>query len=155
MHINIIAVGDRMPAWVDLASREYLKRMPPQYQIRLHEIPAAKRTKNSDQRRVLEIEAARIKSAIPDGNRIIVLDQGGRPVSTNDVVSAIRDWSQSGLDVAILIGGPDGLAEDCLAVADESWSLSKMTFPHHMVRVMLAEQLYRAWSIISNLPYHR
>ena len=155
MHIHIIAIGDRMPDWVGYGYKEYVKRLPTQYQPKLYELASVKRTKNSNLNRILEIESKKIKSAIPPGSHVIALDQPGKAIATEDLVNSLREWSLSGLNIAMLIGGPDGLSETCIQEADEQWSLSRMTLPHQMVRIIIAEQLYRAWSILNKMPYHR
>ena len=95
------------------------------------------------------------KRQVPAGARVIALERTGKDKSTDQLANAMENWMADGRDVVFLVGGPEGLSEDCLKRADETWSLSKMTFAHPLVRIVLAEQLYRAWSIIANLPYHR
>ncbi|MFQ6021637.1 MAG: 23S rRNA (pseudouridine(1915)-N(3))-methyltransferase RlmH [Acidiferrobacterales bacterium] len=155
MQIHIIAVGHRMPEWVKEAYSEYTKRMPGSCRLRLHQIPARKRTKGTDIKRLLSDEGARILAAVPDGCRIIALERSGQPIDTDQLVARLQSWLHEGQDIALLIGGPEGLAESCLADAHEQWSLSRLTLAHPLVRVLLAEQFYRAWSIIDRRPYHR
>lgn len=144
-----------MPAWVDQAYREYAQRMPIEAKLELKEIAPGKRGKNADLKRIIQDEGARIKMAIPKNNRIVVLDVQGKSWSTEQLSDRMGHWMQSGQDVSLLVGGPDGLSAEVGALADESWSLSALTFPHPLVRVILAEQLYRAWSLLRNHPYHR
>jgi len=155
VQIHIIAVGDRMPAWVEEAYGEYAKRMPRECRLRLHEIPAGRRGKNADVARLARDEGARQLSAVPDGCRIVALDVAGRALDSNELAARLRRQMETGRDLALLIGGPEGLSPECLAAAEERWSLSALTLAHPVVRVVVAEQLYRAWSIISHKPYHR
>lgn len=155
MQIHIIAVGERMPEWVQVGYAEYAKRLPHECRLTLHEIPAGKRTKGADLARLTRDEGARQLVAIPAGSRVIALDRNGRELDTLALASQIEKQLGAGSDLALLIGGPEGLAPACLDAAHERWSLSKLTLAHPVVRVVLAEQLYRAWSTLRNLPYHR
>ena len=155
MQIHIIAIGERMPAWVTEAYAEYAKRLPHECRLSLHEIPAGKRAKGADLVRLTREEGARQLSAVPAGCRVVALDRNGRQLDTEELASRLGQQMQEGCDLALLIGGPEGLAPECLAAAHERWSLSRLTFAHPVVRVVLAEQLYRAWSIIGHKPYHR
>lgn len=155
MHIHLIAIGQRMDAWVNEAYQEFAKRMPPECALLLKEIPAGKRGKNADIPRILQQEGERMLAAIPDGARVIALDVEGRQWSTPQLAQQLEQWLPSGQDVALLVGGPEGLAPQCLERARQRWSLSALTLPHPLVRVVLAEQLYRAWTIIKGHPYHR
>ena len=155
MKIHIIAVGQRMPAWVEQGYLEYAKRLPNENRLLLKEIAPAKRGKNTDISRVLQDEGERMLSAIPRDSHVIALDVKGRSWTTEQLAEQMADWQSSGRDVVLLIGGPDGLSDNCLARASESWSLSALTYPHPLVRVIVAEQLYRAWSILHRHPYHR
>ena len=155
MQIHIIAIGDRMPAWVEEGYHEYAKRLPRECRLVLHEIPAGRRAKGADLRRLIEQEGQRQLAAIPPDARIVALDRNGKHMDTEVLAAELKKRLASGEHLALLIGGPEGLAPECLKQADESWALSKLTLAHPVVRVVLAEQLYRAWSIINNLPYHR
>ena len=155
MKIHIIAVGDRMPAWVEAGYQEYAKRLPRECRLVLHEIPAGRRAKGAGIKRIIEQEGARQLAAIPVGAHVIALDRGGRQRDTEQLAVELEKRLAGGQDLALLIGGPEGLAPACLKRADEVWSLSLLTLAHPLVRVVLAEQLYRAWSIVNNLPYHR
>lgn len=155
MKIHLLAVGDRMPEWVETGYAEYAKRLPRECRLVLHEIPAGKRGKNADLARLTVDEGQRLLAAVPKGARVIALDRAGRELDTDGLAAALRTQLGRGSDLALLIGGPEGLSDECLAAADERWSLSRLTFAHPVVRVVLAEQLYRAWSIIGNKPYHR
>ncbi len=155
MRLQLVAVGVRMPAWVSAGYREYAERLPRDCRLELVEIPPPRRTKNSELPRLLATEAARIQAVLAPGVRRVALDVNGRNWSTPQLAKRLAVWLADGRDVALLVGGPDGLAAELLASADERWSLSPLTFPHPLVRVMVAEQLYRAWSILNNHPYHR
>ena len=155
MQIHIIAVGARMPDWVQAGYAEYAKRLPHECRLRLHEIPAGKRTKGADLVRLTRDEGARQLAAVPPGSRIVALDRNGRDLDTQALAGRIEKQLGAGQDLALLVGGPEGLAPECLAAAHERWSLSKLTLAHPVARVVLAEQLYRAWSILRGLPYHR
>lgn len=155
MRIHLVAIGDRMPAWVETGYREYAKRLPRECHLVLHEIPAGRRAKGADLKRIVEQEGARQLAAIPAGARVVALDRGGRQRDTEQLAVELKNRLASGQDWALLVGGPEGLAPACLKRADETWSLSLLTLAHPLVRVVLAEQLYRAWSIVNNLPYHR
>lgn len=155
MRIKLLAVGTRMPQWVVQGYREYAQRMPPVCQLELVEIAAKKRGKNADTARILRDEAQALGAAIPKGALTIALDRKGKHIDTQRLATKMQAWIDDSQDVAILIGGPEGLEPNTLNAVDLTWSLSAMTFAHPVVRVMLAEQLYRAWSINANLPYHR
>ena len=155
MKIHLLAVGTKMPSWVTTGFEEYQHRLPAKCSLHLKEIPAEKRSKNSNVKSIKEKEAAKLKAAIPNNCRIVALDVKGQAWSTEKLASRMQDWMMSGQDIALLIGGPDGLTHELLQLAQEKWSLSKLTFPHPLVRVILAEQLYRAFTITENHPYHR
>ena len=155
MNIYLIAVGDRMPGWVQEGYQEYAKRLPPECALRLVEIPAGRRGKNADIARLVRDESERLLAAIPRGAAVVALEVGGRSWSTQQLAHKLEGWMDSGRDVALLVGGPDGLGDEARAAAGELWSLSALTLPHPLVRVVLAEQLYRAWSVLRNHPYHR
>ncbi len=144
-----------MPGWVNTGTDEYAGRMPPQCQLLIREIAAEKRTKNSDLNRIRQSEGEKLLAAIPDGNLVITLDVKGKPWSTEQLAQQLDSWMMSGRDVSLLVGGPEGLSPACLQRAEQSWSLSPLTFPHPLVRIVVAEQLFRAWSILTNHPYHR
>ncbi len=155
MQLHLIAVGSRMPGWVDLGYSEYAKRLPPECGLTLHEIPAGKRGKNADIRRLTRQEGDKMAAAIPKGARVVALEVGGKAWSTEQLAARLDGWLGDGRDVALLVGGPEGLEPALSASADERWSLSPLTLPHPLVRIVLAEQLYRAWSILKGHPYHR
>lgn len=155
MRILLLAVGQKMPAWIEQGYQEYAQRMPAEARLELKEIASGKRGKNADIKRIVEDEGQRLIAAIPRSAHIVVLDVEGRGHSTEQLAQRMDDWMHSGQDICLLVGGPEGLSAECRALAHEKWSLSPLTFPHPLVRVILAEQLYRAWSVLRNHPYHR
>ena len=144
-----------MPGWVDEACQDYLKRLPPELKLNPVLLPLAKRGKNPDIKRIIRDESRSLLSAMPTGCQLVALDVGGKRVSTEQLSLLLDSWMQQGQDVAIAIGGPDGFSEELLQQAQLRLSLSDLTFPHSLVRVMVIEQLYRAWSLLNNHPYHR
>lgn len=159
MRLHLIAIGQRMPGWVQQGYGEYARRLPAHCALNLIEIPAGQRGGKTPAgggiRRILDAEGARQLAAIPPGSEVVCLDIGGRSLSTEQLAGRMQGWLAGGRDLALLVGGPEGLAEACRARADWSWSLSPLTLPHPLVRVLLAEQLYRASSILAGHPYHR
>jgi 23S rRNA (pseudouridine1915-N3)-methyltransferase len=155
MRISIIAVGTRMPAWVSEGVEEYSRRMPPELKLLWREVPLAKRNKDATVEQMCAAEGELILKAIPASDKVIALDVAGKRFSTAQLAQKLDAWKMSGDNYSIVIGGPDGLCAACLARADQRWSLSDLTLPHPLVRVLLAEQLYRAWTITVNHPYHR
>lgn len=155
MKIHLIAVGQKMPAWVTTGYEEYARRMPADCAIVLHEIPAGKRGKNADVKRILEDEGKKVLEKIPKGAHIVAMEVGGKNHTTEKLSARLDDWRNQGGDVALLIGGPEGLSHACRQAANEQWSLSNLTLPHPVVRVVVAEALYRAYSVLINHPYHR
>ncbi len=155
MRLCVAAVGQRMPAWVDQAWEDYSRRFPPSLKLDLKQVRLPRRAKNTDVLAAKNIEGQDLLAAVPDGAFIIALDERGRQWTTRDFANRFEGWMQEGRDVAFLIGGPDGLSEACRSRADLCWALGRATFPHALVRVMVAEQLYRAWTVTQNHPYHR
>ena len=154
MKIQLIAVGTKMPDWVTAGFSEYQRRFPKEIPLELIEIPAGKRGKNADIARILQKEGE-LTMAAAGKSRIVTLDIPGKPWTTEQLAQQLEVWKQDGRDVALLIGGPEGLSPECKAAAEQSWSLSPLTLPHPLVRIVVAESLYRAWSITTNHPYHR
>ena len=155
MKIYLLAVGTKMPDWVTQGYTEYAHRLPSKCSLHLKEIPAEKRSKNSNIKAIMQKEADKLKDAIPNNCRVVALDVKGQAWSTEKLATRLQDWMMGGQDIALLVGGPDGLTHEILQLAQEKWSLSNLTFPHPLVRVVLAEQLYRAYTITENHPYHR
>jgi len=155
MNIHLVAVGEKMPSWVQQGYQDYAKRLPRECSLRLVEIPPGKRGKNADIARAVRDEGQRMLAAIPKGARVIALEVDGRTWSTRQLAQQLDSWLAGGQDIALLVGGPEGLAAEARAAAQQTWSLSPLTLPHPLVRVLLSEQIYRAWSILHNHPYHR
>ena len=155
MRVSIITVGVRMPNWVEQACAEYLRRLPREWHVQVTEVAQAQLGRQATPALILRDEAERILSQVPTGVRTVALDVRGKAWSTEELAQQLQVWQMDGRDVALLIGGPEGLAKNVLGQAEQRWSLSRLTFPHPLVRVMLVEQLYRAWSILNNHPYHR
>lgn len=154
MRIRLLAVGTRMPTWVDAGFRDYARRLPPEWGVALRAMAAAKRQSRTAEQCVAE-EGARLLAAVSRDDHVIALHERGQPWRTEDLAARIASWLHAGRDIALMIGGPDGLAPECLARAEEQWSLSRLTLPHALVRVIVAEQLYRASTILRGHPYHR
>lgn len=155
MNIYLLAVGNKMPDWVNKAYYEYSKRLNADCQLKLIEIAPGKRGKNADLARIKLQEGEKLLAAIPKGSLVVALEVKGRAWSTEELAKQLDGWLHSGQDIALLIGGPEGLSDACVARADVKWSLSPLTLPHPLVRVLLSEQIYRAYSILKNHPYHR
>ncbi len=160
MHIRLISIGQRMPGWVNAGYAEYAKRLPASCRLDLVELEPARRTAKgtrsaADLERIRADEGERLLRAIPNGSLVLALDERGRAWSTAELARKLTGWLGDGRDVALLVGGPDGLAPACLQRAEQRWSLSALTFPHPLVRVILAEQIYRAWTLVQGHPYHR
>jgi len=155
MKLKLLAVGTRMPSWVEAGSHEYSKRMPPELRIETIEIALGARGKNQPASKAIEKESQALLKAIAPQDFVVALDVIGRSLSTEQLASKLADWQMDGRDICLVIGGPDGLSKECLARADMRWSLSDLTLPHPLVRIVLMEQMYRAWSINANHPYHR
>lgn len=154
MRLRLVAVGTRMPAWVNAGVDEYLRRLPPELNAGLIEIPRRTHDRRVDPSRTAAAEGARILRVVGE-DQLVALDERGRTLSTRQWAHALASWLREGTDTALVIGGPEGHSEDVLAHARIRWSLSALTLPHGLARVLVAEQLYRAWSIVVNHPYHR
>jgi 23S rRNA (pseudouridine1915-N3)-methyltransferase len=155
MKINLIAIGNKMPDWVNIGVNEYQKRLTQDCKLNIQQIAAIKRGKQTDLKKICETEGEKILSRIPNDNRVIALEVKGHNWSTEQLSQQMSQWMLSGQDVSLLVGGPEGLSQDCRDKASQLWSLSPLTLPHPLVRIIVAEQLYRAWSILKNHPYHR
>lgn len=155
MRIRIIAVGTKMPDWVEQGYGEYAKRLPRDCTVELVELPLGPRGKSSSTAVAMEREGQAMMAAIGKGDRVIALDVKGKAWSTEQLARNLDEWRMSGANYSLLIGGPDGLAPECLALAEAKWSLSALTLPHPLVRILVIEQLYRAYSILHNHPYHK
>jgi len=144
-----------MPAWVDQACDDYSRRLPAEIRLNTILLPLIKRGKNADIRRIVRDESRKLLAVVPDNTVTVVLDVLGRPLTTIKLSQMLDNWIQQGQDIALIIGGPDGVSDELLSQVKLKISLSALTFPHTLIRVMLIEQLYRAWSILNNHPYHR
>lgn len=155
MRLQLIAVGQKMPAWVTTGYEEYARRLPPDMPLQLTEVTAGKRGKKANIARITELEGEQMLAQVVKGSRIVTLEVEGRPWTTPKLAQRMQQWQLDGRDVSLLIGGPEGLSPACLEASEEKWSLSPLTLPHPMVRVIVAEALFRAWSLNNNHPYHR
>ena len=155
MHIRLLAVGERQPAWVDEAFQDYTGRFPPEWKFRLDVIATARRNKSEDARRAIESEGEQLLSRIASDEQVVLLDERGRQPGSQDLAGKLAAWQTDGRDLCFIIGGPDGVSESCRRRAGFVWSLSNLTLPHGLARVMFAEQMYRAWSLLAGHPYHR
>ncbi len=154
MKIHLIAMGNRMPNWVTEGYQTYAKRLPDHCQLNLIEIPLLKRSKQADSARLLAREGEKMLAAIPKNSYPIALEVGGHSWSSTELAQQLSQWLAGGQDIALLVGSPEGLPAACLQQAKTRWSLSPLTLPHPLVRVVAAEQLYRAWTILNSHPYH-
>ena len=155
MHIRLLAVGDRQPAWVNDAFGTYSDRFPREWKFRLDTIPTVRRNKNDKSRQAMEAEGQQVLTKLQDAEQVVLLDERGKQLSSQGLAAKLADWQNDGRDLCLVIGGPDGVSDTCRERADYTWSLSSLTLPHGMARVLVAEQLYRAWSLQSGHPYHR
>ncbi len=154
MKLVLAAVGQRQPAWADTAYDDFAKRFPPEMRLELKAVKAEPRgSKTAEQ--LMAAEATRLEAAIPKGARRIVLDERGTRLTTVQLAERMKVWMNDGRDAVLLVGGPDGLDAKLKSTADETMRLSDLTLPHAFVRVLLAEALYRAWTVMVNHPYHR
>jgi len=152
---RLVAVGTRMPEWVESGFHEYNRRLPADFALHLHEIPLAHRGKSTSAEQSVERETEGLLEQVGKGDHVITLEVGGRLLDSIALAERVNMLREAGRNVVLLVGGPDGLGTPCQKRADESWSLSRLTLPHPLVRLVLAEQFYRAWSLLNNHPYHR
>ena len=155
MRLLLASVGQRPPAWAETAYDDFAKRFPPDLRLELKAVRAEPRSSGKTAAQMMAAEAQRLEAAVPKGARRVVLDEQGSRLSTRQLADRLRFWLSDGRDVVLLVGGPDGLAPALKASADETLRLSDLTLPHAFVRVLLAEALYRAWSVTTGHPYHR
>ena len=155
MKIILLAVGTKMPSWVTEAFTDYQKRFPPEMKLVLEEIPPVKRNGKKSDNKAKEQEAKLIIEALPKKAYIVALDERGKQYTSLEMGDKVGKWQNLGMDVVLIVGGPNGLTDEVRNKANELWSLSKLTLPHPLVRVFLAETIYRGYSIFANLPYHR
>jgi 23S rRNA (pseudouridine1915-N3)-methyltransferase len=155
VRLVLCAVGLKMPAWADEAYEDFAKRFPPEMRLELKAVKAEPRTTGKSTEQLMAAEAQRLEAACPKGARRVILDERGDRVTSRQLAQRMEVWRGDGRDVAIFIGGPDGLDPSLKATADDMLRLSDLTLPHAFVRVLLAEGLYRAWSVMEGHPYHR
>jgi len=155
MKINIITVGAKAPQWVQQGYDEYARRLKGELAVNLIEIPTSKRTRGAALNRLVKWEGEQMLNALRSSDWVVALTEQGQLWDTRQLAKQLQAWREKGCDVSLLIGGPDGLAVESLARAQQQWSLSLLTFPHLMVRILVVEQLYRAFSILNQHPYHR
>jgi 23S rRNA (pseudouridine1915-N3)-methyltransferase len=154
VHLRVLAVGDRQPSWVDDAVKSYAGRLPPAWRFTVDTLPPAKRSKSDRSMRAREEEGAAILRQVDD-EFVVLLDERGRPLSSLELAERVEHWQHDGRNLCFVIGGPDGVAGTVRDRADFSWSLSRLTLPHGLARILCVEQLYRAWSLTAGHPYHR
>jgi 23S rRNA (pseudouridine1915-N3)-methyltransferase len=155
VHIRLIAVGDRQPGWVDDAFKIYSARFPREWQFQVDQIATSRRSKNNKSQQAKEAEGEQILARVRRTEQVILLDERGKQMRSQELARKLGDWQSDGRDLCFVIGGPDGVADACRKRADSCWSLSQLTLPHGLARVLFAEQLYRAYSMQSGHPYHR
>ena len=155
MRITVLAIGTRMPGWVEEAVQVYLQRLPRHIELKFQALPAAQRGGSMSADKQREKEGDAMLKALREPAHVIALDERGKSFSSREVAGQLENWLATQPNVVILIGGADGLADACRQRADQTWSLSALTLPHALVRVVLAEQIYRAWTLTQGHPYHR
>lgn len=155
MRVRLIAAGTRLPAWIGEAWQDYAGRLGPELRLELQEIPVSRRGRDAGTGRAVAAEATRMRRAIGKGDFVVALEVGGRAMTTPELARWLQARMAGRRQLSLLVGGPDGLDPALVAEADQRWSLSPLTFPHGLVRVIVAEQLYRAWSLLKGHPYHR
>lgn len=155
LNINLLTIGKNLSPWIEAGSKEYLKRLRSNFLLDIIELPLAERKKFRTREEILRDEAARILKIISSGSLMIALDEKGKQYSSIKLAERLQHWQENYREINLVIGGPDGLSSECLARANVIWSLSELTLPHPLVRIVVLEQLYRAHSILQNHPYHR
>ena len=155
MHVRLLAVGDRQPSWVDEAFAIYEGRFPREWKFRLDTLGTVRRSKNDKSGKAMETEGEQILARVDKSELLVLLDERGRQLGSRDLADRLAQWQGDGRDLCFVIGGPDGVSDACRQRADFTWSLSRLTLPHGLARVLLAEQLYRAHSLQTGHPYHR
>jgi 23S rRNA (pseudouridine1915-N3)-methyltransferase len=155
VHIRLIAVGDRQPSWVDDAFGQYSARFPREWKFRLDAIPTVRRNKNDKSRQAMDSEGDSILARLASDEQAILLDERGKQMTSKALSTQMSEWQADGRDLCFIIGGPDGVPESVRQRADRMWSMSELTLPHGIARVLLSEQLYRSWSLQAGHPYHR
>lgn len=155
MRIRLIAVGTKMPRWVEDGWQEYAKRLPSEMPLDLVEIPLSTRSKNADVQRLIRQEGEAMLAKVQPGERIVTLEVHGKPWSTEQLAQELERWRLEARNVNLMVGGPEGLAPQVCERSEQRWSLSPLTLPHPLVRILLGEQMYRAWTVLNGHPYHK
>ena len=155
MKIRLIAVGSKMPDWVEEGWHEYARRLPGEMPLELVEIPLTTRSKNADVTRMIRQEGEAMLAKVQPGERIVTLEVQGRAWSTEQLAGELERWRLEARNVNLMVGGPEGLAPEVCARSEQRWSLSALTLPHPLVRILVGEQIYRAWTVLSGHPYHK
>jgi len=155
VRIKLVAVGSKMPRWVEDGWQEYVKRLPSELPLELHEIPLNTRGKNADVARLIRQEGEAMLGKVQPGERIVTLEVHGKPWSTEQLAAELERWRLNARNVNLMVGGPEGLAPGVCARSEQRWSLSPLTLPHPLVRILIGEQIYRAWTLLSGHPYHK
>jgi len=155
VRLRLIAVGSRMPRWVEEGWQEYVKRLPPELPLELVEIPLQTRGKNADVARLIRQEGEAMLGKVQPGERVVTLEVTGKPWSTEQLAETLQQWRLEARTVNLMVGGPEGLAPEVQARSEQRWSLSPLTLPHPLVRILVGEQLYRAWTVLAGHPYHK
>ena len=155
MRIRLIAVGSKMPRWVEDGWQEYAKRLPNELPLELVEIPLKKKKKNADVQRLIRQEGDAMLAKVQPGERIVTLEVHGKPWSTEQLAQELERWRLEARNVNLMVGGPEGLAPQVCERSEQRWSLSPLTLPHPLVRILLGEQIYRAWTVLNGHPYHK
>ena len=155
LRLSLITASNRQPEWVDDGADDYAKRLRGRCTLEIKAVSLARRTASTPTERAVVDEGERLLALVPAGAHVVALLETGKPWSTKDLAKKLEGWMQRGAPVAFLVGGPDGLGPECVARANERWSLSNLTLPHGLVRILAAVALYRAWSLLENHPYHR
>jgi 23S rRNA (pseudouridine1915-N3)-methyltransferase len=153
--LRLLAVGQKMPSWVEQGYNEYAKRLPSDCSLELVELPSGHRGKSTSVEKVKQQEGETLLKAIKPQEWVVALDVKGKPWSTEQLSEQLSNWRMDGKDICLLIGGPDGMSDQVMARANQRWSLSNLTLPHPLVRIVMAEQVYRAWTILQGHPYHK
>ena len=155
MHIRLLAVGDRQPSWVDEAFARYAERLPREWRFRLDTTATVRRSKNNKSQQAKESEGEKILGKLGADEHVVLLDERGKQLKSRALAATLAEWQAGGRDLCFIIGGPDGVSDVCRQRANFTWSLSDLTLPHGLARVLVAESLYRAWSLQTGHPYHR
>jgi 23S rRNA (pseudouridine1915-N3)-methyltransferase len=155
LRLSLLTASNRQPEWVDAGTDDYAKRLRGRCSLEVKTIPLARRTASTPVERAMADEGERLLALVPPGAQVVALLERGKGWSTKELAAKLEGWMRLGAPVCFLVGGPDGLSPACEARAHERWSLSNLTLPHGLVRIVVAEALYRAWSVLENHPYHR